>query len=325
MSKSKKSASGPRKNSSWLSPLADFFSRAGIHFIIAVIFLSMLAILLRASQLYVSRNLAFPTRPPRVVLKNRPVWMSDSLAEQIIKTAQPMGLHSAFDHQLLIDTAAALKSDPWVRQVNQIRRVYDQKPGDTLEIDCDFRAPVALVKWGHYYWLVDGDAIKLPEQFTMQQLPKMLFGPDGRLNVRIIEGVSHAPTESGRKWPGEDLAGGLELARLLSGKPYAEEIRTIDVANFANRLNPREAQIVLITKYGTEIRWGRPPSATDALIDEVSASVKLLNMQSIYSQKQRIDAGQQWVDLRFERVTIPRPPTPDKAAAAGRSASIGEQ
>ncbi|MDP9172769.1 MAG: hypothetical protein M3O30_02745 [Planctomycetota bacterium] len=324
MGKSKKSAGGPQKKSSLRNWISDFFGRAGIHILIAVTFVSGLAILIRGSQLYVSRDLAWPSRPLKVVLKNRPVWMSDSLAEQIMKSVAPMGLHSAFDHQLLVDTAKALQSNAWVRQVNQVRRVYEDKPGDTLEIDCDFRAPVALVKWGQYFWLVDGDAVKLPEQFTMQQLPKILFGPDGHINVRIIEGVAHSPTESGRVWPGTDLSGGLELAKLLAGRDCAEEIRTIDVSNFNARRAPLEAQIVLGTKYGTQVRWGRPPSDPNAFI-EVPASVKLANMQSIFDQKKRIDAGQAWVDLRFDRVTIPSPAAADKAASETRSASADGQ
>ncbi len=115
--------------------------------------------------------------------------MSDFLADQIMKTAEPIGLHSAYDRQLLIDTANALKSNPWVRQVIQVRRVYDQGPADALELDCEYRAPVALVPWEDYYCLVDGQGIRLPEQYSADELPKIIFGPDGKVNVRIVQGA----------------------------------------------------------------------------------------------------------------------------------------
>jgi hypothetical protein len=73
---------------------------------------------------YVDRRLVFPIAPPRVVLVNQPAWMSDRLATQIIESVRPGGTYSAFDQQMLIDMAGLLQSNPWVRRVNQVRRVY---------------------------------------------------------------------------------------------------------------------------------------------------------------------------------------------------------
>ena len=121
------------------------------------------------------------TESPVVLLKNRPVWMSDFLAEQIAKTARPDGTHSAFDHQLLVDTVALLKANPWIRNVRQVRRAYGAKPGDTLEVDCDYRAPVALVQYNRdSFWLVDGEGVKLPAQFDLSQLNRVVRGADGK-------------------------------------------------------------------------------------------------------------------------------------------------
>jgi hypothetical protein len=307
MSKTKKPAATPRRKSSW-EPW-----RVVLHAMIGVIFLSGAAAIFRFCQIYVDRRLAFPERPPKVYLKDRPAWMSDFLADQIMKTAEPIGLHSAYDRQLLVDTAAALRSDPWIRRVIQVRRVYDQGPADTLEIDCEYRAPVALVGWDDFYWLVDGEGIKLPEQYTGEELSKIIFGPDGKPNVRIIQGAQHAPPESGKRWAGDDLAAGLELARLLSGRDYADQIRLIDVSNFNGRLDPSAAQIVLVTQFNTQIRWGRPPSARDSFV-EVPASTKLDALANIFRQTGRVDADQPWIDVRFDRVTCPAAETPPAGA-----------
>src|SRR5580704_7829120 len=56
----------------------------------------------------VERRYAWPPTAPRVVLLNRPQWMSAALAEQIVDTARPVGIRSVFDRQLLVDTATAL-------------------------------------------------------------------------------------------------------------------------------------------------------------------------------------------------------------------------
>ena len=41
----------------------------------------------------------------------------------------------------------------------------------------------------------------------------------------LIQGVADAPPETGAKWAGADLQAGLELVKLLFGRPYAEEVR----------------------------------------------------------------------------------------------------
>jgi hypothetical protein len=291
MSRAKKSASAQSRKSR-ASKHGDLPWRIALHATLAVIFISAIVSVFRVCQIYVDRRLAFPSRPPKVVLVNRPDWMSDFLADEIIKTTEPIGLHSSFNQQLLVDTAKSLESNPWIKHVNQVRRVFGESAGDTLQIDCEYRAPAALVKWGDFYWLVDSQGIKLPEQYDSGLLPRILLGSDGKTNLRIIDGVSHGPSEAGRVWPGQDA-------------DWADQIRDIDVSNFGGRRDGREAQIVLVTRFGTQLRWGRPPSAKDAFI-EVPAPQKLSAIEDIYLRAKRVDDNQPWLDLRFDRVTGPR-------------------
>ena len=89
---------------------------------------------------YVEERVANNSQPMIVVLKNRPPWMNDFLVEQIAAIARPSGSHSAFDHNLLATTADDLSHNPWIRKVHSVRRAFTYKPGDTLEIDCEYRA-----------------------------------------------------------------------------------------------------------------------------------------------------------------------------------------
>jgi hypothetical protein len=275
-----------------------------MHTLAAVVFVGLLGFGFMRVRRYVMRDVVFPDRPPRVVLKNKPAWMSEALAIQILNSVQPKGTHSSFDPQVLKDTEAILRINPWIKQVKQVRRAYGQRPGDTIEIDCDFRAPIALVHWKDYYWLVDGDAVKLPEQFTADQLPRIVVGADRKLNIRIVEGVTQPPVESGQVWRGDDLAAALDLVKILYGKPFAEEIVRVNVSNFGGRIDSKEAQISLITRHETAIRWGRPVNAKDFFV-EVSTSQKLKYLQEIYAQFHRVDGGRQWIDIRFDRITYP--------------------
>ena len=287
--------------------------RVCIHTFAAIMFIALLAAALFFNRRYVEHKIVLAKNPPRVVLKNRPVWMSDFLADQIASVARPAGAHSAFDHQLLIDTVAMLRANPWIREVKHVRRAFNNQPGDTLEVDCEYRAPVALVHWKDYYWLVDGEGVKLPEAFGEKLLPRIMFGQDQRINIRVIEGVQQPPPESGAKWAGQDLRAGIELVKLLYARPYAEEVQRVDVSNFDRRVDRRGAQLVLWTRYNTQVRWGQPVSGNDDFIVEVSPAKKLEYMEAIYNEIGRVDGKHQWVDLRFD---LPTYPVVDKAQTA---------
>ena len=278
--------------------------RAMGHVLGLILFIGLLGAALFFDRRYVEQKLVIAKQPPKVMLKNRPVWMSDFLADQIARVARPAVAHSAFDHQLLVDTVEMLRANPWIREVKQVRRAFANQPGDTLEVDCEYRAPVALVHWKDYYWLVDGDGVKLPEAFGQENLPRIMFGQNKQMNIRVIEGVRQAPPESGAKWVGEDLRAGLELVKLLYGRTYAEEIEKVDVTNYALRVNSRGPQLVLGTRYGTQVWWGQPINSADFFV-ELTPAQKLACMESIVREYGRVDNKCRWVDIRFDTVTYP--------------------
>ena len=301
-----------------MSPeVAAWVRRVGTHASGAALCLLALAAGVFLLKRYVDREVAFPKKPPAVVLKNRPVWMSEFLAGSIAEGVRPAGAHSSFDHQMLVDRVAMLKTNPWIKNVRHVRRTYGQRPGDSLELDCDYRAPIALVKWGKDYWLVDGDGVKLPERFSAADVPKIVIGRDGHTNIRVVEGVQRPPPLPGRTWGGDDLAAGLDMVRRLYGLGFADEIVKVDVSNFGGRVDLRESQLVLGTKYATEIRWGRPIGARDDFI-EVSAERKLDYVRQVYEEFGRCDARQRWIDVRYDMIRIP---SVDSAANGPANAS----
>ena len=318
----KKSGSSVRSYKLSLSPeVAAWMRNVGSHISGAVLCLLVLAAGVFLLKRYVDREIAFPKKPPKVVLKQRPVWMSDFLAASIAESVRPAGAHSSFDHQMLVDRVAMLKTNPWIKNVRQVRRGYAQRPGDSLEIDCDYRAPIALVRWGKDYWLVDGEGVKLPERFEAADVPKIVVGRDGHTNIRVVEGVQRPPPQPGRTWGGEDLTAGLEMVKRLYGVNYADEIVKVNVANFGGRVDVREAQLVLGTKHSTEIRWGRPVGAKDDFI-EVRADRKFDYIRRVYEEFGRCDARQRWIDVRYDVVRIPSVDT-TATAGATRGGTVG--
>ena len=283
--------------------------RIGIHTGAAVVVLAAIGVGFALVRRHVEKRIAFPANPPAVVLKARPAWMSDLVAQQIATQVAPRGAHSAFDHNMLVEITRMLDNNPWIMKVRGVRRVYGKAPGDTLEIDCDFRTPAALVRNGKSYYLIDRSGVRLPEQYPVTDVPKVVEGPDGRINILIIEGVARpAPAIAGQKWTGEDLRAGLDLAGLLldpTNQPFTHEIRKVNVANFGGRKDAREAHLVLFTRYGTEVRWGRPVKASDRFI-EVDPGRKLDYLKRVYQEYGRVDANQPYgIDIRYDKITYP--------------------
>ena len=240
---------------------------------------------------------------PTVVLTDRPAWMSDAVAGQILAAARPAGPTAPSDAGLLRDHADRLAAVPWVRQVNQVRRVYRDAPGDTLAVSCDYRAPAALVAWRDRDWLVDREGVMLPEGFSAAQSPKVVYGADGRINLRRVIGAASAPAGAGAAWPGQDVRAGLDLLALVEKYAFAADVEGVDVSNYGGRRDPAAAQLVLFTRHdGTEIRWGRPVDKADQLA-EVPTAVKLRTLEAIYEKHGRADAGYRWIDVRLDTVS----------------------
>lgn len=303
MGKAKKK---PERREIEISPQrAALIKKIVVHGVIACLFFGGIGTGFYYVKDYVDREVAVPSEPPTIVIKNRPHWMSDLLVERIAATARPRGLHSAFDREMLAQARRALQNNPWISHVYSVRRAYRKKPGDTLEIDCEYRVPVALVRWGDFYWLVDRNGYRLPELYKSSEVPQIVRVVDGRVDIRIIDGVRKPPPEkAGQKWVGEDLAAGLEMVQLLSDKTYAQQILKIDVANFGSA---REPHIVLVTRFGTQVRWGLTPSecAKDPFID-VSTATKLDRLQKLYAQFGRVDGGHQsGIQIYGERMSFP--------------------
>jgi len=293
---------------------ARFVRRAALHTLIAICFVGGFAWMVGSLRQVVSAKTS--ERPPTVTFVNRPAWMTDLVAGNLSESFRPTAGSSVFDRDALVHVHQRLKASPWVATVRGVRRVFGNSPGDTIEVDCDFRTPVALVNdnEGHY-WFVDEKGVKLPEWFDAEQLGKVIFA-NGKVNLRIIEGVYNAPpAEAGKIWPGDDLIAGIDLAKLLHGRDFTEDIIRINVSNYIGRMNVREPQIVLMTRYGTQVRWGNAIGRSDWFV-ELPVARKLEAMKWVHSTYGRVDNYKPWIDIRFETIAYPAPAATQEGAHA---------
>ncbi|MFN4243589.1 MAG: hypothetical protein ACK4PI_10175 [Tepidisphaerales bacterium] len=315
----------------WLQRLQPYCRRAALWGVVAALGVTAVGLGVLRLQRQVEQRYAHTGLPPRVVFREQPAWMNEALATRLLSIAQPVAASSVFDPAVLRDIHTRLLSDPfsrrWVREVRAVRRVYGFQPGDTIEIDAAFRTPAAVVRRAGAFYLVDGEGVLL-EDIAPEQVTRVLLAPDGRLVLRVIDGVTRPPPEPGQSVPA-DLSAGLALAKLLHDRTFARDIVKVDVSNFNGRQDPTAAHLRLVTRHGTEIRWGRP-LGTPHNFGEVDDARKLLYLDRIHAEFGRPDARRPWVDLRFDRPLWPRlddtpaDATPPNTAATGAAGTAGQ-
>jgi hypothetical protein len=273
-----------------------------VHATFGVILLALVMVGVWKAKQFADESLARPAAPAKIVFLNKPAWMNDALVARITESVSPVSVSSSLDHKVLVDTTSMLRACAWVKNVNQVRRVYGGAPGDTIEVDCEFRTPVALVMDERLYWMVDGDGVKLPEKFTADELGKLGLGLEPKRQLRRIVGVDVRAPQAGEVWKGDDIKAGLDLVKLMHDKPFLNEIVEVDVTNFASRMDVNAAQLILRTFRGTEVRWGQPINSAQ-IYREQTPEAKLQMLERVYAQYDRVDAGSLvGIDVRFDQV-----------------------
>ena len=97
---------------------------------------------------YVDNEVVMATEPPTIIIKNKPHWMSEFLVQRIAATARPAGLHSAFDHEMLVKRARHWKpirgSARCMKCGGRIAKSRATRLRLIVNTECRWR----LVKWG---------------------------------------------------------------------------------------------------------------------------------------------------------------------------------
>ncbi len=240
---------------------------------------------------YVRTLPIFTSTQVTVSLESQPPWMSKALAAEILtKSFAPIRSklaylhHTGQDEKLPEILAKQLKKNPWVKRVIWVRRTF----AGSLVINCTFREPLAQVKSGNWYYLVDFQGYLLPGRYSSSAL--------AGCGLMEIKGVAGTVPKTGKLWKNEDLQSGLKLVKLIRTMPFRKQIKAIDVTNYNGRIDPASCWIVLITARDTIIRWGRPPGQENGL--EISADQKLALLTGIYKRHGYVDFGRSFVDIR---------------------------
>lgn len=273
--------------------------------------------------------------PLTLHLPSIPGWMPRELGREIVESLVPDGI-GFFDPRAVEEVYRRCQANPWIRQVNHIQKVRRaDRPGGHVQLDLDFRRPVARVEDRHgSLYFVDNEGCVLPEH----QVPRWVITTPGHngqpptmttylpaspipterglaeIHYVTIRGVAGKAPPIGQKWSGEDLIEGLKLVALVSTRQYANQIAEVDVRNHSGRISRNQPYLRMLARVGrlapTEIWFGRFP--VDSADYEVPTSRKMelldytaaANDGKLIGLKGRIDLRYDdlWLDLDRTRV-----------------------
>ncbi len=248
------------------------------------------------------QTLGEPNGPARFVpleVFAQPKWVNEELEQKLYRAAAADGLGIGVDQEVArrvqrnIDTLFGWLADVRVRTMR-----------DRLRVEGRWRRPLVLIEHNRQKFYVDRELVVL----DYVRVPALTI-----VKAKGLSGRYEAP-ELGRPWRREDLAAAVELVALLNKwdrdrcpqKPLLREIAEIDVANYEGRKDPRQPQIVLYTKKGTEVIWGAALGKWQQNLEATDAE-KLAKLYAYYAEYGTLEGQVKYINLRDPQNRIPLP------------------
>ncbi len=196
-----------------------------------------------------------------------------------------VGATSLFDPELVGRVGLAFESCPWIRRVVSVERVFP----DQLRVKFEYRRAHVAVRRADGYVLVDEDRVRLPGVFA---------DPPDCARAAVVTGLGSAPSGPGKRWDDPALAEAMATADVVHGNDLLRGlgVREIDVSNFGGKSDPRRSELLLVTRNGCELAWGRTPST--ARYGDATLEDKLENLREVLAAYPRLE-GLRRVKLYF--------------------------
>lgn len=217
----------------------------------------------------ISREAAMPAAGPRVVFLQNLDWIPPAEEDRLAATVSAsLAGRSVIDHDALRGAAEALASTGWFDGPPRLRRAARHR----VEVDAPWRRAAAVVRDRGTDHLVDTEGHRLPLAWASGSAPSTLV---------VIDGLAEsAPRRPGERWKGGALTIALRVLPQLAGRPWSDQIATLDVSTVAEG-----GPIVLGTVRGGRLIWGRP----DAGAAEVPVATRLAWLDALHAGSGTID------------------------------------
>jgi len=230
----------------------------------------------------------------RVELLDAPGWMSLSLLRELHEALTPRAEFS--DESLCRDVYRLGQVNPWVAQVQLVRRTRSASGQGLVQVRATYRQPAARVQYAGRVYFVDKDGVVLPSDST----PKWA--------AKVGQAYRYYTVADAVPLTAADLANGLKLAGLISGRHWANQITVVDVRNHARRISESEPELRLYAQSGqgraTDIRFGRFPFSQGGDW-VVSPTRKLKYLDEYVAQHNGQLAGlNAYIDVRYDELRL---------------------
>lgn len=191
----------------------------------------------------------------------QPPWIPEDVLQAVVRDGKLEGL-SIMDETLLEKIESAFAVQTWVADVRLIRK----RPGPKIEIDLQYRRPVAVVEVLTEQGMralqpVDADGVVLPTDFLRDDPAKT------REYLRILAGYGMPAGPVGTSWGDAGVVGAARICGKL--QEHWKQLGLYRVTAVPVPGGQGEAEFELQTASGARILWGHtvgqePPGESDA-------------------------------------------------------------
>lgn len=207
-------------------------------------------------------------------LKNLPSFLTPYTQE-----VAPEGFvgSSVMQRETLAAIAAAYRRNPWVEDVQEIKKQYPNKISVSLAV----RQPAAWVEHAEGYMLCDMRGVRLP---TVSVSPS---------DLPILTGISTLLPSVGQQWQGSLVPMGISLIRTLKQNGLLQSLQ-ISQVQFANSQKNSNSVSLICHLPHLLVSWGHISE------DLVSWRQKIHALKTIESTWESWDMNElEYVDIRF--------------------------
>jgi hypothetical protein len=209
----------------------------------------------------------------KVTFQNPPIWLDKTLLLALQDVARVHLCETTVGREGLIKTSDAMAATGWFTIVNQVRWVSDTH----AIVDATFLIPYAVVRDVQGKVFIDAQGRRLPTRDGIIVNPNYHF--------ITIENTLHArPQRPGLQWNGNDILSALKVLHIIYNKPWALEIKTLDVGTWSS-----DASISFTTNTPSRLKWGSAPNEERGL--EALADDKITRLDWLHTNFGRIDKG----------------------------------
>lgn len=178
-----------------------------------------------------------------------PEWVPETILEQVVTRGQLPEKISLLKKETTEEVASAFRLHPWIERVRKVRKKTGQ-----IEVEVDYRRPVALVHLKDGYYPVDSKGILLPPgDFTFEDTKR----------YPVIEGIASVPQgAAGTPWGDKMVSSSASLATAIYPKWDEFHFKSVVIPKQDKPLeNPNDIEFEIVTEKGSRILWGRGPQS----------------------------------------------------------------